>query len=225
MTPMTFTDRREKFFDGGDNPRAMLERCLARIAERDAEVKAFAFLDADGARAAADNAAQRYRERRPLSAIDGMPIGLKDILETADMPTGFGSPIFEDWRGGRDSAAAFALRQAGAVIVGKLVTTEFAATFPGPTRNPHDLARTPGGSSSGSAAAVADGMLPMALGSQVIGSILRPASFCGVIGFKPTFGSLNRGGTCDNYSQNALGTLSNSLADAWAVYPGSPPRA
>jgi Asp-tRNA(Asn)/Glu-tRNA(Gln) amidotransferase A subunit family amidase len=146
-----------------------------------------------------------------------MPVGLKDIFETADMPTGFGSPIFAGWRGGRDSAVAFALREAGAVIVGKLVTTEFAATVPGPTRNPHDLTRTPGGSSSGSAAAVADGMLPVAIGSQVVGSILRPASYCGVIGFKPTYGSLNRGGICDSFSQNAAGTLSASLADAYAV--------
>jgi Asp-tRNA(Asn)/Glu-tRNA(Gln) amidotransferase A subunit family amidase len=97
------------------------------------------------------------------------------------------------------------------------VTTEFAATHPNVTRNPHDLSRTPGGSSSGSAAAVGDGMVPVAIGSQVIGSVLRPASFCGVIGFKPTYGALNKGGTCDAYSQNSVGTLTNSLADAFAV--------
>ena len=217
MPKVTFCDVREAFLGGEDTSRAMLERCLARIDERDQEVRAFVYVNTDGARAAADEATKRYRDRRPRSAIDGMPIGLKDIFETADMPTTFGSPIFEGWCGGRDSAVAFALRKAGAVLVGKVVTTEFAATFPGPTRNPHDLARTPGGSSSGSAAAVADGMLPVAIGSQVVGSITRPASFCGVIGFKPTYGSLNRGGICDAYSQNALGTLSNNLADAYAV--------
>jgi Asp-tRNA(Asn)/Glu-tRNA(Gln) amidotransferase A subunit family amidase len=214
---LTFANGAQNFLAGSDSPRAMLERCLARIAERDGEVRAFAHLDREGARAAADAATQRYRDGRSRSAIDGMPIGLKDIFETLDMPTTFGSPIFEGWRGGRDSAVAFALREAGAVIVGKLVSTEFAASVPGITRNPHDLARTPGGSSSGSAAAVADGMLPVAIGSQVVGSILRPASFCGVIGFKPTFGALNRGGICDSFSQNAAGTLSNSLADAYLV--------
>lgn len=217
MTKLTFMDKRAAFPAGKETPRTMLEQCLARIAERDGEVQAFVTVNAEGARAAADASSQRYRDGRPLSPIDGMPIALKDIFETVDMPTGFGSPIFDGWSGGRDSAVAFALRQAGAVFVGKAVTTEFAATHPGKTHNPHDLNRTPGGSSSGSAAAVADGMVPLAIGSQVIGSVLRPASFCGVIGFKPTYGALNKGGTCDAYSQNCVGTLSNSLADAFAV--------
>ena len=214
---LTFMDQRAALADGKETPRTMLERCLARIAERDGEVQAFVTVNAEGARAAADASSQRYRDGKPLSPIDGMPIALKDIFETKDMPTTFGSPIFENWNGGRDSAVAFALRQAGAVIVGKAVTTEFAATHPNKTRNPHDLARTPGGSSSGSAAAVGAGMVPVAIGSQVIGSVLRPASFCGVIGFKPTYGALNKGGICDAYSQNCVGTLSNSLADAFAV--------
>src|SRR5690349_4901842 len=213
----SFAQARDRFADGADSPRALLERCLERIAERDREVKAFVYLNADGARSAADAATKRYRAGQPLSPIDGMPIALKDVLETADMPTGFGSPIYEGWRGGRDAPVVLALRQAGAVLVGKVVTTEFAATVTGPTRNPHDLKRTPGGSSSGSAAAVADGMVPLAIGTQVIGSVLRPASFCGVIGFKPTLGALNRYGMSDIYSQNCLGTLSNTLEDAWAV--------
>ena len=217
MAKLTFMDRRAQFADGTDSPRAMLEQCLGRIAERDREVRAFVVVNEEGACAAADASTARYRAGKPISPIDGMPIALKDIFETADMPTGFGSPIFDNWRGGRDSAVAFALRQAGAVLVGKAVTTEFAASHPGPTRNPHDLERTPGGSSSGSAAAVADGMVPVAIGSQVVGSVLRPASFCGVIGFKPTYGALNKGGICDAYSQNCVGTLSNSLADAYAV--------
>lgn len=217
MPTSTFMDKRQAFAAGTSTPRDLLEQCLARIAARDGEVQAFVTVNADGARAAADAATARYRSGAPRSPIDGMPVALKDIFETVDMPTGFGSPIFDGWSGGRDSAVAYALRQAGAVIVGKTVTTEFAATRPGETHNPHDLARTPGGSSSGSAAAVADGMVPLAIGSQVVGSVLRPASFCGVIGFKPTYGALNKGGICDSYSQNCVGTLSNSLADAFAV--------
>lgn len=152
-----------------------------------------------------------------MSQIDGMPIGVKDIIETADMPTQMGSPIFTDWRPRFDSASVSALKQAGAVILGKTVTTEFAATVPGTTRNPFDTTRTPGGSSSGSAAAVGIGMLPVGLGTQVIGSILRPASYCSCFGFKPTVGALNRGGSLDYLSQSCLGVLAASLEDAWAV--------
>ncbi len=199
------------------SPRAYLEACLACVEAAEPVVQAFAAMDPAAARRAADKSEARWREGRPLSPIDGMPIALKDIFETADMPTGFGSPIFSGWPGGRDSAVAFALREAGVITLGKAVTTEFAGTTPGPTRNPHDPERTPGGSSSGSAAAVAAGMVPIAIGSQVGGSILRPASFCGVIGYKPTFGALNRGGTSDYFSQNCAGTLSSNLADAWAV--------
>jgi Asp-tRNA(Asn)/Glu-tRNA(Gln) amidotransferase A subunit family amidase len=217
VTKLTFMDKRAALQQGKETPRALLEQCLTRIAERDQAVQAFVTVNTEGARTAADASTQRYRDGRPLSPIDGMPIAIKDVFETVDMPTGFGSPIFDGWNGGRDSAVVFALRQAGAVILGKAVTTEFAATHPGKTRNPHGLDRTPGGSSSGSAAAVGDGMVPIAIGSQVIGSVLRPASFCGVIGFKPTYGALNKGGICDAYSQNCVGTLSNSLADAFAV--------
>ena len=205
------------FGEGIGSTRELLEACLATIAVREPVVRAFTHLAPEAARAAADAAGVRWRAGTPLSAIDGMPIALKDILETADMPTGFGSPIFAGKNGGRDSAVAYALRRAGAVIVGKVVTTEFADMVAGPTTNPHDPARTPGGSSSGSAAAVAAGMVPVAIGSQVGGSILRPASFCGVVGFKPTFGAINRGGISDQFSQNVLGTLSATLEDGWAV--------
>jgi Asp-tRNA(Asn)/Glu-tRNA(Gln) amidotransferase A subunit family amidase len=214
---MSFISTRDRFRSGHASPRDVLERCIEQIETRESSVRAFAALDVESARRAADAATARYHAGTPLSSIDGMPIALKDILETADLPTGFGSAIFKDWRGGRDSAVAYALRMAGAVILGKAVTTEFADREPGPTRNPHDPTRTPGGSSSGSAAAVAAGMVPVAIGSQVGGSILRPASFCGVIGFKPSFGAINRGGISDNFSQNCLGTLSANLDDAWAV--------
>ena len=214
---MSFIAARDRFRSGAQSPRAVLEKCLEQIDKREPEVKAFVALDIEGARRGADQATARHLAGAPLSSIDGMPVALKDIIETADLPTEFGSAAFKGWRGGRDAAVAYALRQAGAVIVGKAVTTEFAGRHPGPTRNPLDLARTPGGSSSGSAAAVAAGMVPVAIGSQVGGSILRPASFCGVIGFKPTFGAINRGGISDNFSQNCLGPIAASLDDAWAV--------
>lgn len=205
------------FLAGNDTPRAFLERCLAVIDERETDIGAFVELDVAGARKTADAAADRWRSGRAISPIDGMPLGIKDIIETIDMPTGMGSPLFEGWRSGRDAASVKALREAGAVIVGKTVTTEFAATQPGKTRNPHDLERTPGGSSSGSAAAVGCGMLSAALGTQVIGSIIRPAGYCGCIGFKPTVHALNRGGSHDYMSQSAIGVLGADLADTWQV--------
>lgn len=230
-----FAAARERFRSGASSPRGYLEQCLARIDEREPVVLAFVSMNIEGARREADASTERYRAGTPLSSIDGMPIAIKDIIETEDMPTEFGSPIFKGWRGGRDAACVYALRRAGAVIVGKVVTTEFAGAPPGPTTNPLDPARTPGGSSSGSAAAVAAGMVPVALGTQVGGSVLRPASFCGIIGFKPTYGAINRGNLCDNYSQNCIGTLSATLEDGWAVCheiaervggdPGFPPFA
>ena len=146
-----------------------------------------------------------------------MPVGIKDIIETIDMPTENGSPLFAGFRSERDGASVAALREAGAVIVGKTVTTEFAATEPRGTRNPHDLAPHPRRLSSGSAAGVAAGMLSAALGTQVIGSTIRPASYCGCIGFKATVGALNRGGSYDGLSQSATGVLAATLEDAWQV--------
>lgn len=205
------------FAAGDDTPRAFLERCLAVIDKREADVRAFVEVDLDGARHAADASSDRWRSGRAISPIDGMPVGIKDVIETIDMPTGMGSPLFEGWRSDRDAASVKALREAGAIIVGKTVTTEFAATHPGKTRNPWDLERTPGGSSSGSAAAVGCGMLSAALGTQVIGSIIRPASYCGCVGFKPTVHAINRGGSHDYMSQSALGVLGADLADTWQV--------
>jgi Asp-tRNA(Asn)/Glu-tRNA(Gln) amidotransferase A subunit family amidase len=206
-----------RFAGGSDTPREFLERCLADLAALEPKIGAFVNLNLDGARAAADRATSRWRAGRPLSKIDGMPVGIKDIIETADMPTENGSPLFEGFRSERDGASVAALREAGAVVVGKTVTTEFAATEPRGTRNPHDLRRTPGGSSSGSAAAVGSGMLSTALGTQVIGSTIRPASYCGCVGFKVTVGALNRGGSYDGLSQSATGVLAATLEDAWQV--------
>jgi Asp-tRNA(Asn)/Glu-tRNA(Gln) amidotransferase A subunit family amidase len=200
-----------------DSPREFLERCLAGLEAWEPKIGAFVILNLPAARTAADRSTERWRAGRPLSPIDGMPVGVKDIIETIDMPTGNGSPLFEGVRTNRDAASVAALREAGALILGKTVTTEFAWLEPRATRNPWDFNRTPGGSSSGSAAAVAVGAVSAALGTQVVGSILRPASFCGCFGFKPTVGAINRGGAHDFLSQSAHGPLAASLADAWAV--------
>jgi Asp-tRNA(Asn)/Glu-tRNA(Gln) amidotransferase A subunit family amidase len=205
------------FASGEDSPRAFLDRCFQQYAEWEPKVGAFVTADLDKARTAADASTARWRGGKQCSAIDGMPVGIKDVIETEDMPTEMGSPLFKGWRSGWDAASVAALRDAGAVIVGKTVTTEFAATEPRGTRNPHDLSRTPGGSSSGSAAGVACGMISAALGTQVLGSVVRPAGFCGVVGFKPTVGALNRGGSHDTQSQSCTGVLAASLEDAWQV--------
>jgi len=212
-----FLSAHAQFASGQDSPRGYLERCLAAVDAWEPKIGAFVNFNVAGARAAADAATQRWRNGQPLSPIDGMPLGIKDIIETIDMPTENGSPLYAGGRSDRDAASVAALREAGAVILGKTVTTEFAARDPRGTRNPWDFERTPGGSSSGSAAAVATGMVSAALGTQVIGSTVRPASFCGCIGFKPTVGALNRGGSHDNMSQSCTGVLSATLEDAWQV--------
>ncbi len=202
---------------GRDTPRDFLERCLVSLERWEGQIHAFVNTNISAARAAADRSSERWRAGQPLSTVDGMPMGIKDIIETADMPTEQGSPLFTKWQSRRDAATVAALREAGAVILGKTVTMEFAATEPGPTRNPWDLSRTPGGSSSGSAAAVAAGIVTAALGTQVIGSIIRPASYCGCYGFKPSVGSLNRGGSFDFLSQSCAGVLAATLEELWIV--------
>jgi Asp-tRNA(Asn)/Glu-tRNA(Gln) amidotransferase A subunit family amidase len=205
------------FRDGTASPRAFLEDCLSAVDAHEGDVRAFVHLDIASARAAADEASRRWKSGRPLSPIDGLPLGVKDVIETAGMPTEMGSPLFKGWRGWGDSASVAALRAAGVVILGKTVTTEFAATVPGPTANPLDLTRTPGGSSSGSAAGVAAGFITAGLGTQVVGSILRPAAYCGVVGYKPTIGAINRGGSHDYLSQSCQGVIASTLQDTWAV--------
>jgi Asp-tRNA(Asn)/Glu-tRNA(Gln) amidotransferase A subunit family amidase len=207
----------DAFRTGRDTPSLYLERRLAAIEQFEKDVGAFVTLNIVSARVAAAQSTERWRDGKPLSPIDGMPVGVKDIIETFDMPTQMGSDLYEGWRSERDAASVHALREAGAVVVGKTVTTEFAAGFPRGTRNPWDLSRTPGGSSSGSAAAVACGMLPVALGTQGLGSILRPASFCGCVGLKPTFGAVNRGGSFDTVSQSAHGALASCIEDTWLM--------
>ena len=213
-----FGDCVPSFRDGSDSPRALLERCVDAIDSREAEVRAFVTLDLEGARRAADESTARYRAGRPLSPVDGCPFGVKDIIETADLPTRMNSPIFAEWRSGRDAACVRALRRGGAVLLGKTVTTEFAAGRSGPTVHPLDATRTPGGSSSGSAAAVAAGMAPVAFGTQAGGSTIRPASYCGLVGLKPTIGTFSMAGihtigpTIDH-----LGVLASNLPDLWSI--------
>ena len=205
------------FIDGSSSPSAFLDNCFETIATLEGDIGAFVATDFDGAKAAAEVSSTRWKDGKPLSLVDGMPLCIKDIMETASMPTEQGSDLFVGWRGSRDSAAVAALREAGAVIVAKAVTTEFAAQPARGTRNPWDLTRTPGGSSSGTAASVAAGMLPGGLGTQGLGSTIRPASFCGVFAFKPSFGGINRGGSFDTISQSSTSTFAATLEETWEM--------
>jgi Asp-tRNA(Asn)/Glu-tRNA(Gln) amidotransferase A subunit family amidase len=205
------------FASGAQSPSQFLDQSLSLLEKWEPRIGAFVCTNLPAARAAAEQSTKRWRNGRPLSAIDGMPVGIKDIIETVDMPTEMGSPLYAGWRSLKDAASVRALRDAGAVIIGKTVTTEFAASEPRGTRNPWNVEHTPGGSSSGSAASVAIGIVSAALGTQVIGSTIRPASFCGCVGFKPSVNALNREGSHDYQSQSCTGILGASLEDAWQV--------
>ena len=180
--------------EGIISSQQLIEACLARIRAVDGEVQAWAFLDPDYALAQARAADELRLSGKPIGPLHGVPVGIKDIFDTADMPTEHGSALYVGRTPARDATVVARLRAAGAVIMGKTVTTEFAYFSPGKTRNPHNSEHTPGGSSSGSAAAVAAEMVPLALGSQTNGSVNRPAAFCGVIGYKPTHGLIPRHG-------------------------------
>jgi Asp-tRNA(Asn)/Glu-tRNA(Gln) amidotransferase A subunit family amidase len=185
-------------------PADLLEACLARIADREPEVRAFAFIDPEQARRA---------KLRP-GPLHGIPIGVKDVIDTADMTTEHGSPIWKGWRPKADAAAVTWARAAGAVVIGKTVTAEFAIRTPGPTVHPQTLKHTPGGSSSGSAAGVADWFFPLAYGTQAMGSIIKPAAYCGVVGYKPSYGTINRGGVkVVSETLDTIGVLARSVAD------------
>lgn len=172
----------------------LINSCLARIAECDEQIGAWEHLDREFALRQAREADLAGKEVKALGPLHGVPVGIKDVIDTADLPTENGSPLHAGRRPTEDAALVSLLKNAGAVIMGKTVTTEFAVYHPGKTKNPHDPNRTPGGSSSGSAAAVASRMVPAAVGSQTNGSTIRPASFCGVCGFKPTHGTISRYG-------------------------------
>jgi Asp-tRNA(Asn)/Glu-tRNA(Gln) amidotransferase A subunit family amidase len=214
--PLTFHDAARRFGDGNDSPRAYLERCLETVAAREPVVKALTATNEAGARAAADASSERWKAGKPLSPIDGMPIAIKDLLETKDMPTEMGCAAMKGNFPKRDNAAVWALRQAGAVVLAKTVTAELGGSQPGATTNPFDPARTPGGSSSGSAAAVGANMVPVAIGTQVGGSIIRPAAYCGNFALKPTQGGINRGERLAT-SQSTHGPHANCIEDMWQV--------
>jgi len=189
---------------------AVAHACLTRIAERESAVGAWAHLDREKTLATA-RALDLATQRGPLH---GVPIAVKDLLDTVDFPTECGTSIFRGRRPAADAAAVALARAAGALVLGKTVTTEFATYHPGKTANPHDLARTPGGSSSGSAAAVADRMAPLAFGTQTAGSVIRPAAFCGVVGFKPSFGAIPRAGAkALSDSLDTIGVMARSVDD------------
>lgn len=194
---------------------AIVATCLQRIAERDPAVGAFAWADPAYAIEQA-RAADRWRQTgNGCGPLHGVPVAVKDVVDTADMPTENGSPIFSGRRPAKDAACVAALRSAGAIIIGKTVSTELALMTPAATRNPAAPGRTPGGSSAGSAAAVAAHMVPAALGTQTAGSVLRPASYCGVYGFKPTLGLVSRRGVLmQSHTLDTVGVLTRSIEDA-----------
>ena len=191
---LTATDAARLVGEGVITSAQLVEACLERIRDVDGDVQAWTFLDPEYALIQARAADEMRASGAPTGALHGVPVGLKDIIDTADMPTENGSVLHAGRTPSRDAAVTALLRSAGAVVLGKTVTTEFATRTPGKTRNPHNAAHTPGGSSSGSAAAVAAGMVPVALGSQTAGSTIRPASYCGVYGLKPTHGLISRHG-------------------------------
>src|SRR5205823_9944985 len=190
---------------------ALAGACLDRIAARELVVGAFHHLDRDAALAEA-----RQRDAsEPSGPLHGIPIAVKDLIDTVDMPTGYGSPIYRDHRPAADASCVTLARAAGAVILGKTITTEFAAFTPGKTANPRNPGHTPGGSSSGSAAAVADGMVPLAFGTQTAGSVIRPGAYCGCVAYKPSFGLINRAGIKPlSDSLDTVGVFARSVEDA-----------
>jgi len=191
---LTAAEAAQRIRDAVLTSEELVQACLERIRALEPKVQAWTFLDEEHALAQARAADERKRSGKPIGPLHGVPVGVKDIFDTADMPTENGTVLHQGRTPRADAAAVRSLRAAGAVILGKTVTTECAYFSPGKTRNPHDPEHTPGGSSSGSAAAVAAGMVPLALGSQTAGSTIRPASFCGVYGFKPTHGLIPRSG-------------------------------
>jgi len=216
-----------RLIEGGElTAESVVASCLARIAEREPVVRAWSHLAGE---AALTQARERDRSGKK-TLLNGVPFGVKDIFDTADMPTTYGSPIYVGCRPANDASAASLPRAAGGILLGKTVTTEFANAHPGPTTNPHDPGFTPGGSSSGSAAAVADFMVPFAIGTQTGGSVIRPAAYCGVVGFKPSFGLFPPAGMRINTEAlDTVGIMARSVGDialfraAMMAIPHAPP--
>ncbi|MEM8952203.1 MAG: amidase [Pseudomonadota bacterium] len=215
LTGLSAVDLAASIRDGQHTSEEVVEAYLAQIAKVDDKIEAWAFLDSDYARNQAKQADAARRTGRPIGPLHGMPVAVKDIIDTAGMPTENGTVLDAGRRPSKDAAIAAKLRGAGAVLLGKTVTTELAYYAPNKTKNPHDPTRTPGGSSSGSAAAVAAGMTPLAIGTQTNGSVIRPASFCGVVGYKPTWGLIPRTGVlAQSFHLDTIGSFGRSVADA-----------
>jgi len=207
---LTATQVVDAIAHGRTSCEAVVRGCLEHIAARESEVQAWEYLNPEQVIAAA-RALDKSGRRGPLT---GVPFGIKDIIDTCDMPTEYGSPIYRGHQPKNDAACVALSRKAGAILMGKTVTTEFANQFPGKTRNPFDPARTPGGSSSGSAAAVGDSMVPLAIGTQTTGSTIRPASFCGAFGYRPTYSDLRCTGVKEaSGSLDTLGLIARSIED------------
>jgi Asp-tRNA(Asn)/Glu-tRNA(Gln) amidotransferase A subunit family amidase len=210
MNKLSAAEAARRIAAGHLTSESLVAACLERIAAREPEVRAWACVD----RELALKQARALDGVSPRSPLHGVPVGIKDVIDTADLPTEYNSPIYRGYRPRWDAACVALLRRAGCVILGKAVTTEFANNHPGATRNPHKLTHTPGGSSSGSAAAVADFMVPLALGTQTGGSTIRPAAYCGVVGCKPSFGSINRAGLkFVSESLDTIGLIARSAED------------
>jgi Asp-tRNA(Asn)/Glu-tRNA(Gln) amidotransferase A subunit family amidase len=211
LNKLSATEAAERIAAGKLKSVALVTACLERIGQREKDVQAWAFIDPDLALAQA-----RARDKEPRrTRLHGIPVGVKDVLDTADLPTEYGSPIYRGNRTTCDAACVAQVRELGGVILGKTVTTEFATRHPNKTRNPHNLKHTPGGSSQGSAAAVADWMVPLAFGTQTTSSVIRPAAYCGVVGYKPSFGLVNRAGVkALSDSLDTVGTLTRTVPDA-----------
>ncbi|MGE3150330.1 MAG: amidase [Pseudorhodoplanes sp.] len=211
---LSATQAAARIASGAMSAADYVRACLDRIAATEPEIGAFAHLDPDHAMAQARRRDEERAAGRALGPLHGIPVAIKDIIDTADYPTECGSPVFAGRRPLADAGVVERLRGAGAVILGKTVTTEFAYFHPGKTRNPHDVTRTPGGSSSGSAAAVAAGMVPLAIGSQTNGSLIRPGSFCGVHVIKPTHGLVSRAGVLTlSPTLDHIGPFARSIDD------------
>jgi Asp-tRNA(Asn)/Glu-tRNA(Gln) amidotransferase A subunit family amidase len=214
MIELTATEAAAAIARGAASAEEYTKACLDRIIAIDGEVGAFTHLDAEHALKQARALDRHKSDGGRVGLLHGVPVGIKDIFDTTDYPTECGNPQLKGRRPPADAAAVRRLREAGAVIIGKTVTTEFAYFHPGKTRNPRDLNRTPGGSSSGSAAAVAAGMVPLSIGSQTNGSMIRPASFCGVFGVKPTHGLISRAGALPlSRTLDHVGAFARSIED------------
>jgi Asp-tRNA(Asn)/Glu-tRNA(Gln) amidotransferase A subunit family amidase len=210
INEMTASQAVTEITEGRATSEDLVRACLEKIDNRESDVQAWVHVD--GARAIAE--ARAIDASGPKGPLHGLPVGFKDVIDTADMPTAYGSDIYPGYQPDADAACVALIRAAGGVVLGKTVTTEFAFVNPNKTRNPHNLDHTPGGSSSGSAAAVADFMVPLTFGTQTGGSVIRPASFCGVVGYKPSIGQFSYAGVkLLARSLDTLGAFSRSVAD------------